>query len=67
MNVISIDLLIKDGYNFFIKKDYCDIIMNDVTIMHGQLKHGICTISQHVSIMYTSNKCPRIDIMDIYL
>ena len=33
MNIISIDLLAKDGYSLSIKNDYCDIIMNDVTIM----------------------------------
>ena len=35
MNIISIGLLAKDGYSLSIKNDYCDIIMNDVTIMRG--------------------------------
>ena len=34
MNIIFIDLLAKGGYIFFIKKSYCDIIMNDVTTIH---------------------------------
>ena len=33
INVIFIELLIKDGYNFSIKKSYCNIIMNGITIM----------------------------------
>ena len=35
MNIISIGLLAQDGYSLSIKKHYCDIIMNDVTIMQG--------------------------------
>ena len=33
MNIISVDLLTKDDYNLSIKNDYCDIIINDVTII----------------------------------
>ena len=65
MNIIFIDFLAKEGYNLFIKKNYYHIIMNGVTIMHGQLKGGIYILSQPVSIMYTSNKYSRIDnVMD---
>ena len=35
MNIISVSLLAKDGYHLSIKGDYCNIIMNDVTIMRG--------------------------------
>ena len=35
MNVIFIGLLAKEDYNFSIKKNYYDIIMNGVTIIHG--------------------------------
>ena len=35
MNIISVSLLTKDGYNLSIKNYYCDIIMNDVTIIRG--------------------------------
>ena len=42
--------------------------MNDVNVMNGQLNNGIYILSQPVSIMYTSSKCPRIsDVSDIYL
>ena len=34
MNVISIGFLAKEGYNFSIKKNFCNIIMNGVTAMH---------------------------------
>ena len=61
MNVISVSLLIKDGFNILIKNDFCDIIMNDTIIMHGQLKYGIYLLSQSVSVMYTLNKCPNLD------
>ena len=35
MNIISVGLLVKDGYSLSIKNDYYDIIRNDVTIMRG--------------------------------
>ena len=42
--------------------------MNGVNTMNGQLNNGIYILSQSVSIMYTSNKYPRIsDVSDIYL
>ena len=34
MNVISIGLLAKDGFTFSIKKNLCDIIVNDIIIIH---------------------------------
>ena len=36
MNEIFVGLLAKDDYHSLIKEDYCDIIMNNVTITHGQ-------------------------------
>ena len=45
MNVISVGLLTKLGYKFIIKDDFCDIIMNVTTIIHGQLKYDIYIIS----------------------
>ena len=35
MNIISVGLLVKDGYSLSIKNDYCDIIINDTVIMYG--------------------------------
>ena len=68
MNIISIGLLAKDGYSLSIKNDYCDIIRNDVTIIRGQLRNDIYILSQPVSIMYTPNKCPKLDnVLDAYL
>ena len=34
MNVIYIDLFIKFDFKFLIKDDFCDIIVNDTTIIH---------------------------------
>ena len=61
MKVISVDLLAKLGYKFIIKDNFCDIIMNDTTIIRGQLKYGIYIISQPVSVMYTPSKCSKIN------
>ena len=42
--------------------------MNGVNVMNRQLNNKIYILSQPVSIMYTSSKCPRIsDVSDIYL
>ena len=61
MNIISIGLLAKLHFKFLIKNNFCDIIVNDTIIMHGQLKYDIYVLSQSVGVMYTSNKYPRID------
>ena len=61
INVISVGLLTKLGYKFIIKDDFCDIIMNDTTIMHRQLKHGIYIISWSVSVIYIASKHPKLD------
>ena len=34
-NIISVGLLVKDSYSLSIKNNYCDIIMNDTTIIRG--------------------------------
>ena len=68
MNVISVGHLALNGYEICIKKDYCDIIMNGVTVINGRLNNGIYVLSQPVSVMYTTSKCPRSDdVSDIYL
>ena len=53
MNIMSGGLLAKDGYSLSIKNDYYDIIMNDVTIMQGQLRNHIYILSQPMSVMYS--------------
>lgn len=45
MNVISAGLPAKDGFKFLIKDDIYDIILNDITIMHGLLNYGIYLLS----------------------
>ena len=45
MNIIFVSLLAKDGYHLSIKKDYYDIIMNDITIIQGHQKNGIYILS----------------------
>ncbi len=68
LNVISVGLLAMNGYEISIKKCSCDIIMNGVTVMNGQLSNGIYLLSQPVNVMYTSSKRPRIDnVTDVYL
>ena len=68
MNVISVSFLVKFDFKFLINNNFCDIIMNDTTIMCRQLKHSIYILSQYVGVMYISNKHPRIDnVSDFYL
>ena len=68
MNIISVGLLVMYGYKILIKENNFNIFMNGVNVMNGQLNNGIYILSQPASIMYTSNKCPRIsDVSDIYL
>ena len=35
MNVISVGLLAKAGYEILIKENYCNIILNDIIIFYG--------------------------------
>ena len=68
LNIIFVGLLAMYGYEILIKKNNFNIIMNGVNVMNGQLNNDIYILSQSVSIMYTSNKHPRIsDVSDIYL
>ena len=68
MNVISVGVLAKVGFNFLRKDNFYDIIMNGTIIIHGQLKHSLYLLSQFVSIIDMSNKCPKIDnVSDAYL
>ena len=42
--------------------------MNSINVMNVQLNNDIYILSQPVSVIYTSNKCPRIsDVSNIYL
>ena len=68
MNVIFVEPLAKDRFTLSIQNDFCDIIMNGIKIMHRQLRNGIYKWSQPVSIVYATNKCPRVDnVTDAYL
>ena len=59
-------LLANSNYEISIKKNFCDTILNGVTILRGQLNNGIYIIFRS-NVMYISNKCLRIDdIMDAY-
>ena len=49
LNVISVGQLATEGYEFSIKNDILNIIMNGVLIMQGQLKNGIYTLLRPVS------------------
>ena len=68
MNIISVDLLTKLGFKFTIKNDFCDIIMNDIAIIRGQLKHDMYIISRFVGVMCTSSKHSKsVNISESYL
>ena len=57
----------KSNYEISIKFFFCDIILNSVTIVYGQLNNGIYVVSWP-KVIYTSNKYPRIvDVTDAYL
>ena len=66
LNVISVGLLTNSNYEVSIKKN-CNIILNGITILCGQLNNEIFVVSRP-NVMYMSNKCPRIvDVTDVYL
>ena len=44
LNIISIGLLTKANYEISIKKGFCDIILNGITIMRGQLNNDIYVV-----------------------
>ena len=45
LNVISVGQLAIEGYDFLIKNDILNIIVNDTSIMCGQLYNGIFMLS----------------------
>ena len=56
-----------NGYQFLIKENICNIILNSVIILCGQLNNDIYIVSKP-NVMYISNKHPRIDdVIDAYL
>ena len=68
LNIISIGLLAMHGYKILIKRDNFNIIMNNINVMNGELNNKIYILSQPVSVMYSTNKYPRIsDVSDLYL
>ena len=64
LNVISIGQLAVEGYNFLIKKDILNIIVNDVSMMCGQLSSEIYILSWPINVLYTPNKCSKLDDVD---
>ena len=68
LNVISVGQLATEGYEFLIKNDILNIIMNGVTIFCGHLNNSVYMLSQPVNIVYSTSKHPRLDsVSDIYL
>ena len=56
------------GYDFLIKGNICNIILNGVTIFVRQLNNRIYLLSQPVNVVHTSGKHPRMDNMSkVYL
>ena len=51
LNVISIGQLAIEGFNFLIKNDILNIIMNDFSMMYGQLSNGIYILSWPVNVL----------------
>ena len=45
LNIISVGQLTIEGYDFLIKKDILNIIVNDMSMMCGQLSSGIYILS----------------------
>ena len=68
LNVISVGQLAIEGYDFSIKKDILNIIVNDMSVMCGQLSSGIYVLSRPVNVLCTPNKRPKLDdVGDSYL
>ena len=56
------------GYQFLIKENIYNIILNGVIMFVGQLNNGIYFLSQPVNVVQTFDKRPRIDNMsEVYL
>ena len=57
-----------NGYQFLIKENIYNIILNGVTMFVGQLNNEIYFLSQPVNVVQTSGKYPRIDnVSEVYL
>ena len=64
LNVISVGQLAIEGYDFSIKKDILNIIVNDLSMMCGQLSSKIYILSWSVNVLCTPSKRPRLDNVD---
>ena len=60
LNIIFVGLLVNSNYEISINKNFYDIILNGIIILHGQLNNSIYIVSR-LNIIYISNKYPRID------
>ena len=68
LNVISVGRLASEGYEFLIKNDILNIIVNGAVILQGQLQNGIYTLLRPVNIVCTTGKRLRQDVVnDTYL
>ena len=68
LNIIFVGLLAMYGYDFLIKRNICNIILNGVTIFVGQLNNGIYLLSQPVNVVQKFGKRSRIDnVSEVYL
>ena len=61
LNVISVGLLAKSGYEISIKENYCNVILHGVIKFYGQIKHEIYTLLWSMNVIYITNKFPKID------
>ena len=68
LNIISVDQLTNEGYEFLIKSDMFNIIINGFNIMSGQMKNDIYMLSWPIYVMNTSYKFSRLDkVSDTFL
>ena len=61
LNVISVGQLTIERFDFLTKNDTSNIIVNDVSMMCGQLSNVIFILSWPVNVMCTPSKCPSLD------
>ena len=64
LNVISVGQLAIEGYDFSIKNGILNIIMNDMSVMCGQLSSEIYMLSWPVNVLGAPNKRPKLDDVD---
>ena len=68
ISIISIGLLARSGYELLMKRDVCQVIVNNTVIIKAGLNNDINVLSRPVSVVYTSSKCPRMEnVSDLYL